>query len=518
MVLSSRLIPLIALPALAAAQAQQCLPTDVLDPDGTNLNDDFGFGVAVDGARAFVGAPGDQNLQGTSSGAAYLIDLVSGEVELVLSIFGAQTGDRFGESVDICGPRAVVGTKWGGATSFIGAAHLYDLEAGTKIAKLSAIAPVVVDHGFGRVVAITPTRVLVARPLDSVPGGACGAVDVFDALTGAPLQTLLPDDPGGLGALGQFGSAMAVDGELVVIGAPRDGSQGVAEAGAAYVFDLTTGQRLTKLFPPAPGAGDRFGTSVAIEGGLVAVGAPLADVVFPDTGRAWTFDAATGAPLAELIRPGADAGEEFGTAVGITAGVALVGAPKAYGYRGVVQRFDAVTGAAADALVPCDSDGGDRVGSAISTCSSTVVVSAPTGGPGPGTGVLHEFALDLGHWSSLGSGLAGISGVPSLSGTGALEPECLVQLVVSNAAPSAPAVLVLGSSALSLALLGGQLIPSPDAVVAGLVTEPDGTLELGFQLVSAIPSGLDLYVQAWVLDAGGPQGFAATAGLTATAP
>jgi hypothetical protein len=110
------------------------------------------------------------------------------------------------------------------------------------------------------------------------------------------------------GVIDQFGFAVGVSGDLVVVGAPHeDGSgqrinptpnDGITESGAAYVF-IRTG---TTWYPQAylkatnTGADDLFGSAVAVSGDTIVTGAPDEDgggigVNPPDT----TFVAAAGA-------------------------------------------------------------------------------------------------------------------------------------------------------------------------------------------------------------------------------
>ena len=99
-------------------------------------------------------------------------------------------------------------------------------------------------------------------------------------------DTLVPPDsePGD-----EFGSVLALDGDHLVIGAP--GTRG--HRGAAWCVELDAPGDLLQVTQRIPIAdaspGDRFGESVAIHRGIVAVGAPRADVDgFLDRGRVVT--------------------------------------------------------------------------------------------------------------------------------------------------------------------------------------------------------------------------------------
>jgi hypothetical protein len=113
--------------------------------------------------------------------------------------------------------------------------------------------------------------------------------------------SLDPSDPQ-LGAAG-VGLAASVHhdtgllGSIGVLGAPLH-DQGAFNAGMVYVFDLaTTGSpslnEITMIQPPGLGSGARFGTSVALSGTIMAVGAPG----FQPDGAVFLFD--RGATAAE---------------------------------------------------------------------------------------------------------------------------------------------------------------------------------------------------------------------------
>ena len=92
------------------------------------------------------------------------------------------------------------------------------------------------------------------------------------------------------GALGDgFGSALAVDGNLLAIGAP-----GADGGGAVYVFERGSGGALDPAGPahrPGGADGDRFGAAVALKGGCCWWGRPA-----EKASGAWSSSAGAGAP------------------------------------------------------------------------------------------------------------------------------------------------------------------------------------------------------------------------------
>lgn len=130
----------------------------------------------------------------------------------------------------------------------------------------------------------------------------------------------------------------------------------------------------------------------------------------------------------------------------------------------------------------------------------------------------YEFgATETPAWINLGSGLAGTSGVPALTGSGELIAGNPVTIDLTQAIPRSPAFFVVGGSALNAPLWGGTLVPQPSALVP-LSTDPAGSIHLLVLWPSGIPSGAAVLLQVWLLDPVGPVGFAASNAITATVP
>ena len=122
-------------------------------------------------------------------------------------------------------------------------------------------------------------------------------------------------------------------------------------------------------------------------------------------------------------------------------------------------------------------------------------------------------------WADVQQGLAGgVSLPPELSGEGTLVPGAPMALQLAEAAPSAATFLVLGLSELGAPFKGGTLVPAADLLIGPFVTDAAGTLALGGPWPAGLPGGANLWMQAWVVDAGGPHGYAASNGLRLTMP
>jgi len=121
-------------------------------------------------------------------------------------------------------------------------------------------------------------------------------------------------------------------------------------------------------------------------------------------------------------------------------------------------------------------------------------------------------------WTDLGHALAGVAGEPKLLGKGPLVSGGWVTFTLAEARPNAPVYVIVGLSAIDAPFKGGTLVPAPDVLLFGLLTGNYGTLELGSPLPPGLPSGLSVYLQEWISDPAGPQGFAASPAISATVP
>ena len=120
-------------------------------------------------------------------------------------------------------------------------------------------------------------------------------------------------------------------------------------------------------------------------------------------------------------------------------------------------------------------------------------------------------------FSDLGQGLAGVAGVPTLSGSGVLLGGEPVAFTLADAQPSATSALVISPFNLSAPFKGGTLVPAP-TVLLGFTTGVAGTVSLPLVWPTGLPSDLVLYLQWWVQDRAGPAGFSASNALSASTP
>jgi len=285
------------------------------------------------------------------------------------------TRDRLGEAIAISGGLVVIGSPAdddSGDAS--GSAYVFDASTGSQISKLLAGDGASSDF-FGSAVAIDDGLAVVGAWQSDALGMNSGAAYLYDAATGNELFQLLADNGFDFD---HFGTSVAIDGNIVVVGAPGV-FVSVLGQGAAYLFDTDTGAQLNQLSADDPEVGDDFGQSVAIADGIVAVGNPEDSDKGLSSGAVYLFDASTGDQIAKIVPDDGQAFDRFGTEVALADGVLAVGLPEADGVEanaGAAYLYDVDTQTLIARLEASDGESSDKFGHSIDVEGGLVVVGA----------------------------------------------------------------------------------------------------------------------------------------------
>jgi hypothetical protein len=121
-------------------------------------------------------------------------------------------------------------------------------------------------------------------------------------------------------------------------------------------------------------------------------------------------------------------------------------------------------------------------------------------------------------WTDVGGGLAGVNGVPKLTGEGVALLNHGHVLKLTGAKPSSLATTVVGVSALNAPFKGGTMVPSPLVVIPGVPVGPTGAWTPVIFTWTPQISGFSMWVQVWIHDAAAVKGWSASNGIKATAP
>ncbi|WP_437935358.1 DNRLRE domain-containing protein [Sorangium sp. So ce341] len=353
---------------LAASQR-----TALIAVDGASQVHLGGEAIAMSGDTAVVGAPGSAYVFVKSGGGAW-----AQQAKLVPSDGGA--GGTFGRSVAVSADTIVVGAPWG--TGGAGAAYVFVRSGGAWSEQAKLVASGGTANPIGEAVAVDGDRTALSaessvyvfarsggawseeielappagensweRPPVAIEGGTVvvgspgnvwwmehdgvGAAFVFDASDWSAPHKLVADPPEAL--YDRFGSSVAISGARILVGAPGVLSPPMPwyqlGRGLAYVFDRAGSgwRRDSRLIATDGRTGDGLGEAVAISGDMAVAGALLADRLDqPDAGAAYVFSPAAGEWI-EIERAklagSGPTGGGFGKAVAVSGSSVLVGSP-----------------------------------------------------------------------------------------------------------------------------------------------------------------------------------------------
>lgn len=283
---------------------------------------------------------------------------------------------------------------------------------------LLAATPAEKHEQFGYALALSGATLAVGAPSHDGVAGGTGGVIVFDRSGAGWAQAAVLIAPDGA-QLDQLGFAVALDGDVLVAGAPGD-SEGtsITDIGAAYVFERGPGgwvqaAKLTAsdaLSGPIIWAAD-LGWSVTVSGATAVVGAPGDSPTYPqvtlsESGSAYVFERTpTGwVETAKLFASDGDGAEQFGIGVSLDGDTLAVGAfhEKVGADRtGAVYVFDRTPAGWVEStkLVPQGAADGDEFGQVLDLEGDTLLVAADNSdAAAEGGGAVYVYERTPGGW------------------------------------------------------------------------------------------------------------------------
>ncbi len=303
-------------------------------PHGTSAAPLFGYSVAISGGHIAVGLLDDDTLA-NGCGSVFTYELRNGvwTEESHLLPPDVQLGASFGRTLALSGDTLIVGARGvDGPLSQSGAAYVYvhGPTGWTLQQKLFPSDPAP-DGKFGWSVALQGNLAAVSAIDAYESGQRSGAVYLFwrNGLAWTQIARFADSK---LPANVQLGWSLALDGGVLVAGA-IDQSGSSTFAGAAYVWRESLGHWYPDAILRARDmdADDLFGSSVAVRGSRIVVGAPTDDdigfmsgavVAYQRIGGAWTQG-----PRIESSDLGAS--DNFGASFALDRTRLIVGAPGA---------------------------------------------------------------------------------------------------------------------------------------------------------------------------------------------
>ena len=249
--------------------------------------DSFGRSVAISGDTIAVGAEHDA-IDGVVAGSVYVFvrDGARWSLERKLIAPDPRAEAHFGHSLALEGDTLVVGT-WGADT-------VYVFDRTGSWWEVSQVIQAQPHQGgnFGHSIALDGDTLVVGAEWRDIPGCfGSGGASIFTRTDGEWTieQDLTAGDPE---SDDQFGSAVAVEGDTVAVGACSADSSTNEDGGAVYIFTRVGDgwDEQQKIVPCDDGQEQRFGWSVALSGDRLVVGAPVDSVLgIPGTGACHVF-------------------------------------------------------------------------------------------------------------------------------------------------------------------------------------------------------------------------------------
>lgn len=218
------------------------------------------------------------------------------------------------------------------------------------------------------------------------------------------------------GAAGDnFGRSVSVNDDVMVVGAIGCDEVG-EESGGAYVYRLdgVNWVEEAKLVASDGMAGDHFGWSVAVDRDVIVVGAPRGEQILGKVSWAYVFryDGVNWVEEAKLIPGDGATGSHFGYSVSVKDDVIVVGAyddDSLSENRGsaYVYRYNGGDWIEEDKIVADDGTTGDFFGRSVSDNKNVVIIGAPgDDDAGSESGSVYIFQYDGVNWIEEGKFIA----------------------------------------------------------------------------------------------------------------
>lgn len=313
------------------------------------------------------------------------------EIAKLLAPDGA-AGDNFGTAVAIDGTVAVVGSPRDDPPTDVGSAYVYRFDGSNWVFEQKLMPPdTATFKRFGSSVAVvdagSDSRIVVGTIGDGQRGLNAGAAYVYrydQAITGWVFEAKLTASDGAAGDA--FGSAVAMEGNMAIIGAINADAGAIVDCGAVYVYERSgmVWTERSKLVAADATVGDNFGAAVGMHDGTFVIGSPFDDDFGLSSGSAYVFapdDGGGWVQHAKLLAIDGAADDLFGIAAKIHGDVIVVGARldddfgtnsgAAYVYRndGVAWNYEAK-------LMGSDVTASSSLGNSVAVHGDTIVVAA----------------------------------------------------------------------------------------------------------------------------------------------
>lgn len=369
---------------------------------------EFGGAVGFSAVSAVIGSAKRDQGTSNSAGAAFVFLLEPGNDEIaqetdILTAAGAASNDNFGSAVGLSGDNALIGIPNAdpGTDFNAGEVSTFERDPTTQVfddeTNLTAGDKTAQDN-FGAAVSVDADSAVIGAPDADIGGDdAAGGAYVFnwDPVTVNWNQSDKLTAGGDVNAFDRFGTSVAVDADIIIVGAPFHNPNAAPNGGAAFLFSRDPDEAAPNQWSETQKltAGidedmdDNFGASVALNSDTALVGAPFEN----DRGAVFVFvrdsDDNSWDLQQKLTASDASPGDQFGASVSVFGNTAIIGAPLAdvtgaltagAVYVFIRDPMDATSPwSQSQKLEAFDAAAGDEFGAAVFLAGNTAVVGAP---------------------------------------------------------------------------------------------------------------------------------------------
>jgi hypothetical protein len=286
-------------------------------------------------------------------------------------------GGFFGIDLAVAGDKFVVGSRDCNET-VCGAVHVFDSNGNFVRSIFAPAAGEFTFTAFGDSVGAQGSNILVGDTLEDTAGEDAGAAYLFEGATGNLLQTFFNPNPASPPFNRDFfGNSVAGFGNDVLVSAPRE-DLAADDAGAAYLFDGTTGQLLHTFLSPTPDVGDVFGSAITSVGNNVAIAAAFDATAAVNGGAVYLFDS-NGNLITTITSPNPVEFSQFGGALAAFGDDLLVAEQRGFTSNvraGAVHLFDGATGAFIRSYFNPTPESFELFGNSLAASGNNILVGA----------------------------------------------------------------------------------------------------------------------------------------------
>lgn len=348
---------------------------------------------------------------------------------------------------------------------------------------------------FGTGAAIQGNTAVIGASQFFAPGPGRAYVYEFDGSNWVLRAQLTASDGS---AADEFGNHdVAIDGDVIAIGAPRADPGGLTDAGAVYVYvkppsGWSTMTESAKLAPSDPHATDYFGTKVAIRADTILAGASRGNTTVGDSGCAYIFvkPMSGWANMTETVKLSAsDAAffDNFGQGVTLSADWAVVAATwddrpgltnagSIYLYARPPGGWGSVGGSIVESLkiAPLDPGSDDEFGQSLAIEGDTLVVGSPGDDDGAtNAGSAYIFERSQGGPDNWGQVAKLVASIPETRATFGASVAISGDLVVAGANAAGGGTVLPGSAYVFRKPVGGWANMTESVRLVAFDAEPN---------------------------------------------